>query len=79
MLTSLVVASPITLAAPEVDILEVRQFGSSIKNEFEQGSSSSCRKVILVVVSVMLRLEPHTLATSLRLACFKTGIYSVAY
>ena len=48
MLTSLVVASPITLAAPEADTLEIRQFGSSTKNELEQGSSSSCPKVIFI-------------------------------
>jgi cutinase len=48
MLTSLAAASPMTLAAPEADTLEVRQFGSSTRNELEQGSSSNCPKAIFI-------------------------------
>ncbi|KAF9693997.1 hypothetical protein EKO04_007732 [Ascochyta lentis] len=48
MLTSLAAASPITLAVPQADTLEVRQFGASTRNELEQGDSSSCPKAIFI-------------------------------
>ncbi|KZM22969.1 Cutinase [Ascochyta rabiei] len=48
MLTSLAAASPIVLAAPAADTLEVRQLDPIIRSELEQGSSSSCPKAILI-------------------------------
>lgn len=49
MLASLAAASPITLAAPEADTLEIRQFGSSsTKTELEQGRAGSCPKAIFI-------------------------------
>ncbi|KAF3037613.1 hypothetical protein E8E12_002813 [Didymella heteroderae] len=48
MLASLATASPITLAAPAADTLEVRQFGTSTRNELEQGRAGSCPKAIFI-------------------------------
>ncbi|KAJ4361591.1 hypothetical protein N0V95_001752 [Ascochyta clinopodiicola] len=48
MLTSLAAASPIVLAAPPADTLEVRQLGTSTRNELAQGSSSNCPQVIFI-------------------------------
>ncbi|KAJ4319710.1 hypothetical protein N0V94_003769 [Neodidymelliopsis sp. IMI 364377] len=48
LFSSLAAASPIALAAPEADTLEVRQFGSSTRKELEQGSNSNCPKAIFI-------------------------------
>ncbi|KAF3039825.1 hypothetical protein E8E11_005267 [Didymella keratinophila] len=48
LLAGLAAASPITLAAPTADTLEVRQFGTSTRNELEQGRAGSCPKAIFI-------------------------------
>lgn len=65
MLASLAAASPITLATPKADHLEVRQFGTSTRNELEQGRAGSCPKAIFIFarasteVGNMVRLTPR--------------------
>jgi len=73
MLAGLAAASPITLAAPTADTLEVRQFGTSTRNELEQGRAGSCPKAIFIFARAstetgnMVRLTPSLERGSYRL------------